>query len=524
MKFKYIKYFAVATVLALSASCSSDYLETNPTDETSPNVLYKDTKGITMAVNGLAKIMVTQHISQGFNGEGTIKLYYGEYMGNNFRVDLPGWSNLINGGFYDNVSSVYDYYPWHYYYMLINNANPIIEKVDAAEGPSNEKMYLKAQAYAYRAYAYTMLAQIYGYRWDDSNNGEQKCLVLRNSTELPANLPLSSLKEVYASIYSDLDKAISLFDQSGYDRGGVNHFIDASVAKAIYARAALAKKDYSTAEKFAVEARAKAPLMSVAAYKDGFANPTSEWIWSSYGASDEQLHFYSYQAYMAYNSSASAVKSYPKRIARELYEQIPSTDIRRGLFLDPTDYNGTYVVNSGKTASGTEMDKIARKNFPALQATSSVAAYMQFKIKANDLPGVGNLNHFRSSEMYLIEAEAKHFLGNDAGASAILEELTAKSGRDVAYTCNKSGNELFKEIVKYRGIELWGEGFDWFDMKRWNLDIDRKEGKTDKDTGMDMIGGGNYPASLAVKISASAEHKWTWRTPSREVDYNSELK
>jgi len=429
MKLKYIKSFAVATVLALSASCSSDYLETYPTDETSPNVLYKDTKGITMAVNGLAKIMVTQHISQGFNGEGTIKLYYGEYMGNNFRVDLPGWSNLINGNFYDNVTSVYDYYPWHYYYMLINNANPIIEKVDAAEGPSNEKMYLKAQAYSYRAYAYTMLAQIYGYRWDDSNNGEQKCLVLRNSTDLPVELGLSSLKDVYASIYSDLDKAISLFNESGYDRGGVNHFIDVSVAKAIYARAALAKKDYATAEKFAIEARAKAPLMDVA----------------------------------------------------------------------------------------------ARKAFPALQSGATVAAYMQFKIKANDLPGVGNLNHFRSSEMYLIEAEAKHFLGNDSGAAAVLEELTAKSGRDVAYTCNKSGNELFKEIVKYRGIELWGEGFDWFDMKRWNIDIERKEGKADKN-GMDMIGGGNYPASLAVKIPASAEHKWTWRTPSRETDYNSELK
>lgn len=523
MNFKYIKSFAVATVLAITASCSSDYLETHPTDEISPDLLYKDTKGIKMAVNGLAKIMVTQHISQGFNGEGTIKLYYGEYMGNNFRVDIPDLNKLINGELYNDGTSTYDYYPWHYYYMLITNANPIIEKVDGADGPANEKMYLKAQAYAYRAYAYTMLAQIYGHRWDDSNNGEQKCLVLRTSTSQEVNLTLSSLKEVYATIYSDLDKALELFKESGYDRNGINFQIDASVAKAIYARAALAKKDYVTAEKYAIEARAKAPLMNVAAYKEGFANPTSEWIWSSYGASDEQLHFYSYQAYIGYNSSAGAVRTYPKRIAKELYQQIPSTDIRRNLFLDPTDYNGTYNVNSGKTAKGSEMDKAARKAFPALYPTASVAAYMQFKIKANDLPGVGNTNHFRSSEMYLIEAEAKHFLGNDVAAAKLLEELTAKSGRDVAYTCTKSGKELFKEIVKYRGIELWGEGFDWFDMKRWNIDIERKEGITDAN-GKDVITGGNYTPSLAVKIPASASHKWTWTTPNRETDFNNQTK
>lgn len=514
MRIKYIKFIALAGMLSL-ASCSKDYLDTYPTNETSPETVFKTTETVEMAVNGLAKLMVTQQISQGFNGEGTIKVYYGEYAGNNFRVDLPGWGPIINGQYFDNVTSVYDYYPWHYYYMIINNANAIIDQVDNAEGPTSKKMQLKAQALGFRAYSYTMLAQLYGYRWQDSNQGEQKALVLRRSMKDPADLPLSSLNDIYAAIYQDAEQAIQLFADSKLARGK-NYQIDASVIHATYARAALARQDYATAAEQAKLARANYPLMSNDEYRDGFANPNGEWIWSSYGAPDETLYFYSYQAYMAYNSSASAVRLYPKRISKELFDQLPNSDIRKQLFLDPAPYAGTYDVNTGFLLADTEdkrMDSETRAKYPELQPTAQVAAYMQFKIKANGQPGVGNTNHFRSAEMYLIEAEAQYFLGNESEAKALLTELNGK--RDVNYSnAALSGEEVFKEIVKYRGLELWGEGFDWFDMKRWNLDIDRKSGAD----------GGNYPATLAVKIPAGASHKWTWKTPSREVDYNSEIK
>lgn len=513
MKIKNLKYLALTAVLSLGA-CSDDYLDTYPTDETSPTEVFKNTDNVEMAVNGLAKIMVSQHLGQqGFNGEGTIKMYYGEYAGNNFRVNLTGWSPIINGQFFDNITSIYDYYPWHYYYMIINNANEIITHVDAVEGPEEKKKYLKAQALTYRAYSYTMLAQLYGNRWQDSNNGAQECLIIRTSPDDAESLPLSPLKDVYALIYGDLDSAIKLFEEANYSRN-VNHKIDKDVAFAVYARAAIARQDYGVAELYARKAQENYPLMSNAEYKSGFANATSEWIWSSYGASDEQLYFFSYQAMIAYNSSAGAVRTTPKRMSKELYDQIPDSDIRKGLFLNPAGYDGQYVLASGVAEAGSQLDKDARVAFPDLQKNASVAAYMQFKIKANDMPGVGHLNHFRTSEMYLIEAEAKYFLGKEGEAAAVLEALNQSSGRDPQYVCTLTGAALFSEIVKYRGIELWGEGFDWFDMKRWGLDIDRKS----------ATNGGNYPDLLAVKILATASHKWTWKTPAKEVDFNDALK
>lgn len=512
MKYRYIKYLALASVLALG-SCSSDYLNTNPTDSTSPETLYKTTENIKMAVNGLAKTMTMQHLGeQGFNGEGTIKMYYGEYSGQNFRVNLPGWANLINGSFYDSVDSIYDYYPWYYYYKLIGNANDILAYIDNAEGPLSEKKYLRAQALSYRAYGYLMLNQLYGNRWVDSNGGTTKSVVLRLSIKDPKDLSTSTLKEVYDQVYKDLDEAITLFKEASYTRpAGKFYYMDESVAHAIYARTAVTRQDYSVAEKEAGLARKNYALMSVSDYKNGFANPNNEWIWGSFGASDEQLHYYSYYSYLAYNSNAGSVRNYPKRMAKELYETIPVSDIRRDLFLNPSGYDvKTYNNETGVAVAKSPLDVDARVKFPALQKDALVAAYMQFKFKANDLPGVGNMNHFRASEMYFIEAEAKHFLGKDGEAAQLLEEVVAKSGRDSKYTCTKTGNALFEEIVKYRGIEFWGEGLDWFDMKRWNRSIVRKLASE----------GGNYPKELAKTLKPDeTAAKWTWKIPNKENDF-----
>lgn len=511
MKMKYIKYCLLAASISLG-SCSSEYLDTLPTNETSPDTAFGSTANVKMAINGIAKIMTTQHLSsQGFNGEGTIKMYYGEYPGANFRVDLAGWAVIINGQYYENINSIYNYYPWHYYYMIISNANEIVARIDGVDGPVAEKQYLKAQALSYRAYAYTMLVQLYGYSWDKSQNGEFKALPLRLDPSQDKDLPLSSMKDVYATIYDDLDEAINLFTQANYTRKA-NYEIDASVAHAIYARAALNKQDYPKAQAEAAMARAAYPLMSVADYKKGFSNPTGEWIWSSYGASDEQLYYYSYFAYIGYNSNASAVRNYPKRISKEFFETIPNTDIRKGLFLDPTGYDAsTYNATTGVAKNGSPMDQYVRDNYE-FQSNAKVAAYMQLKIKNNDNPGVGNMNHFRSSEMVLIEAEAKLHTEGPAAAKAMLAELN--KDRDPNYDANAVADaKVFDEIVKYRGLELWGEGFDWFDHKRWNKAIVRKS----------VEEGGNYNVSLAKTIEPTQGNNWTWKTPSKESDFNDAL-
>ncbi|MDR1198529.1 MAG: RagB/SusD family nutrient uptake outer membrane protein [Prevotellaceae bacterium] len=499
---------SVTAICLIATGCSKDYLNTAPTSSTGTETLFKTTSKAKLAINGLAKLMSIQYLgSRGFNGEGTVKMYYGNYSGAHFTVNLPGWAVIINCDYFRNLDAVYDYYPWYYYYRIIGNANTVILNIDKASGPDSEKKYIRAQALSYRSYAFMMLAQLYCLRWSDSDNGASPGLILRTDAS-DGDMKRSTLAETYKKIYDDLDEAIALFTESGIHRGNtLNYVIDIEAACAAYARAALNRQDYPKAEEMAVKARSGYSLMSVTDYRAGFCNPNSEWIWSVWGSANESLYYLSYFADIAYNSSASAVRAYPKCISKELFEKIPDTDIRKSLFVNPADYTPAYNANTGQYADAAVVAAIRAKG---TDPTASVYAYMQFKIKCNDQPGVGHLNIFRSSEMYLIEAEAKYFQNNAIGAQNALTELNKTSGRDSSYTCTKTGTDLLDEIKTYRGLELWGEGFDWFDMKRWGDSMSRKS----------FAGGGSFISDLAVSFGPQDKNKWTWFIPSKEMNYN----
>lgn len=502
---------AALSGVMLLASCSKDYMNTTPTSSTATPTIFESTENAALAINGICKLMTRQYLgSQGFNGEGTVKMYTGEYPGDNCFVNLPGWSSVINGTVHDNKTTIYNYYNWYYYYMLIGNANAIILNIDDAKGAEAERQFIKAQALSFRAYSYMMLLQIYSVRWSDSNNGSADGVVLRLDTSTD-EMPLSTMADCYKQIYDDLDEAIRLYTESGLAPDSKDNYSpNIDMAYATYARAALNRQDYATALDKAVKARENHPLMSNDEYKSGFNTPNKEWIWSCYGSADETLFYYSYFANMAYNSSASMVRNYPRCINKNVYDRIPETDIRRGMFLDPKDY--TYTKSTG--VAGKELTAYARTLYPDIYSTAKVYAYMQFKVSSTTQPGVGHLNNFRSAEMYLIEAEANYFLKNEKAAQASMNTLTRDSGRDKEYNCTATGTALLDEIKLYRKIELFGEGFNWFDLKRWGDSLNRTS--TEK--------GGNYITALAVSYSPQDRNNWTWVIPSKETDYNKLIK
>lgn len=462
---------------------------------------------VEQAIDGCATAMMKQYlITQGFSGEGGIMMFYGNYPGQDFYVNLPGWAALINHEFYETTSSRYNYYPWYYYYGLIDSANRVILHYDEPEGDDAKKQFLKAQALTFRAYAYTMLSQLYCVRWVDSDAGAASGLKLRLD-ESTADMPVATLAETYAQIYNDLDEAIALFSQCGLTHPSELFYYvclpDIEVAYAVYARAALVKNDWANAAKYARLARNKHPLMDNEKLLDnGFCTANTEWIWGGYRTYD--LYYYSYHAYIGYNSTSSNMRNYPKCVSRELFEKIPTTDVRRLWWLDPTGYD--YNTGNGLASSTTELAIATHEAKPDLPYNAQVYAYMQWKVRTMDDPGFADLCIFRSSEMLLIEAEAECMMGNNTTAQNALVALNKTSGRDPQYTCTKTGAELLNEIKLYRRIELWGEGFDWFDLKRWKQPLVRH---TYED-------GGSFLSNFAITINPDEKNNWTFVIPSPE--------
>ena len=526
---------AILASATLLASCGSDYLETKPTASVSSTEAVATTDMAYKALNGIARCQTTQHyaFTQGFAGENAIMRLYENLPSQNYNYNYyaSGWAPIHNQTFHNRTSTIYDGYAWYYYYQLIGQANRIIAHIDAATGSDEDKKFIKASALAFRAYSYEKLIHYYCYRWQDSNNGASQGVVLRLD-ESTGDAPFATLAETVAQIYKDCQEAITLFGESGIDRPADQVWIpNANVAHAVYARAALFSQDYQTAVDQAKLAKKGYPLMSNDSYAAGFCEPTSEWIMGSYGDDSENNFYWSYGTQGACNGYYATADGNPTgagTIGHELISRIPNNDARKQNFLTEDKFPNLDLSKESKYyytfgILGMMDDNIyeqADSIVKAHQAKGLTTPYqagfyyldanLKFYVKAQ--PGVGYVPFIRSSEMVLIEAEANYFLGKTAEAQAALVELNATSGRNPEYTCTKTGEELLSEIQDYRCLELWGEGFEWSDFKRWNKAVVRKS----------FAEGGNAHQSVAITIKPEDGNKWTWGVPLNETDYNAD--
>lgn len=524
----------------LTVSCKKDYLDTVPTNSVGASTAVASFNNAIGALNGIALTMCSQQnmSSQGFCGENAIMRLYENYPSENYNYNAyaSGWASIHNQTFHSRNNSVYDFYAWYYYYTIIGQANSILANIGNSSATDKEKAFIEASALTFRAYSYQKLLLYYCPRWSDSSNGtseEGKKLVLRID-ESTGDLAPSTMADIYKQIYEDCETAITKFAESGMDReaGKVWH-TNANVAHAVYARAALNKLDYAKAQSEAKLARQGYDLVSGDKYNDGFMRPNSEWIFGSYGDASENQWYWTYGTQFSCNGYyATNTTNGGGSISIQLTDRIPDNDVRKGLFLTPDkfpSYNPesvfTAFLNYGLDAVGnsyvmknealySEVDayikRMAVKNVTVPLKAGLYHVGDQIKFYVFDTPGVSYLPFIRSSEMVLIEAEAAFKQNKTSEAQAALNTLNAETGRTPGYSCTATGDALWQEIMDYRNLELWGEGFEWSDFKRWNRPVDRKS----------WGNGGNAHPAVAVKIATDAYNNWTWVVPQRETDYN----
>ncbi|MFT5256471.1 MAG: hypothetical protein ACI9KF_000086 [Arenicella sp.] len=535
-KLKILVFVALVTTLS---SCNDEFLETVPTDAVTPAIALGTVEDMEKVLNGVHKTMYAQSQTV-FPGGNTARAgnHYWVPLGDNLagylihsaNADNLGWRTEMQWNSHTIQTSLTTEILWYHRYNTILHSNLIIQKINEGVLPVTPALKaVEGQAYAYRAYSLLSLVQHYakGYLIGNPSTDSGVPIVLDPQTTGPR----ATVEEVYNQIELDLDAAIAAFaDASSRPTGDPKHKsqLNVNVAHGLKARWALSKGDWATAASEAIKARQGYPIMNQVDWKSGFnTNSLSEVIWGSNVIGAETTFFRSY-FYLASNTfNGSQIRNNPKIADKRIVDAIPSTDYRKDAFIVDAPNTNSSAAN-GQGGFGNDPNYTDRAVFNArvasLKSTYGLVGghnlhpYMHFKLK-NKNPGSidpDDIIYMRSSEMYLIEAEAKTMLSDIAGAQAALKPLGEE--RDSAFnaTVFNTQQSLMDQIKFQRRVELWGEGFGYTDKIRW-------------DEGIDHGANGGSGASEVLYQNAyvvskpSTNNDWIFKIPQAEIDANPDI-
>lgn len=507
---KYI--FAAATVVVLASSCLKETLPQTSTVTTSQAAAAPGS--FDNFVSAITSSMAGQ-----FTYGGTSSTYPYDFGYPSFFLqrDVMGQDLVCETGGSEWYTTWYacgtglgpDYavcqMPWTYYFKWIKNCNTVLSLYQA--DPSEDKAAGAGIAYAMRAMFYMDLARMYAPKtYGEDQSAPTVPIVLESTSleDLPSNARATNAA-MWAQIISDLDNAETLI--ANYDRPD-KYTPDLSVVYGFKARAYLTMEDWANAEKYAKMAQSGYTLMNAAQYTDqatGFNTPNASWMFALTFKSDDPNILlndadscWGSQMIIEVSESGCGYSSNyvgPKRIDAHLYSTIPDTDFRKKCWvdfaIDELDTEDEVLEALSEYSDSPE----GLFNTGYMVSATACVGGMPVKFRPKDGEHADQYKAFtvavplmRVEEMYLIEAEAAG-MQDEARGKALLEAFGQTRDPEYVYGShneaygNSSTKAFQNECWWQRRIELWGEGFATFDIKRLNKSVIRSYAGTNHPEG-----------------------------------------
>ena len=525
--YKFIYSAAVVAALALTASSCTESMDTEPQGSTlTKEELERNASSLDGLVKGMYSNMIEAEAITSWVG--ATRHYDFGYASTMMMMDNAGQDEVSpNTGYnwYRNNLRFNDrtdksditYFLWNQQYKNISQANAIISATENSYKDNSAAAAARGKALAMRAFCYLNLAQMYQFTYKGHEDALCVPIVKETTTaEQASDNPRATVKDVYDFIMDDLNNAVTLLN--GASRSGKAD-IDQQVAYGLRARTELVMQNWkAAADDAAKAAEGYTPLSREDAAQPGFNDiSASNWIWGmdvNETSDIVRTGILNFPSMMGSFTGNGYSPSYAYRaINSKLWNEIPSTDVRKGWWLDSKlnspIVNPDYLINTGKQVyvfSSTSKDEdhlFALWKVPYLNV--KFGAYQN---KYGNETNACDVPLMRVEEMILIQAEATAMSGDVAGGKKILEDFV-RTYRDPNYTCNATTAEGVQDAVWFqRRVELWGEGFSYFDIMRLKKPIDRR--------------GANYEASVTYDIPAESKIM-LWIIPEDEVNNNKAL-
>ncbi|MEM9917061.1 MAG: RagB/SusD family nutrient uptake outer membrane protein [Bacteroidota bacterium] len=474
------KLFLLTLVLFVAATgCKDDFLDTVPENTISNEQLAANPSALSAIISGVyANLRTfgvggsTRHVDYGLRGAHagldmmshdvsmSIFHWYGFFYNYDSRVQTSSRTEIL----------------WNTYYTQVAETNSVINAINKDTDDPDARAIL-GQALALRALFTFNAARMYAHTYIGHENDQ--CVPMPNGESFDGK-PRATVQEVFTQIVADLEGAIPLLADFAKS---TNQELDQAVAQGILARVYLEMGEWTKAAENAAAARAGKMPMTPDQWMAGFSDISNpEVMWGADIDAESSTVFASFFSHFdnTNNGYAGALGVY-KVIDASLYDQISDTDIRKGAFVDPVNGNEDYPV---------------------------LPAYANIKFRDATF-FEGDYIYMRVAEMYLIEAEAKARMG-DANAAQVLFDLV--STKDPSYTLSTAtGDALVEEVYLQRRIELWGEGFAWFDLKRLKKPLVRD------------YPGTNHATFSAIQNLPAEDDKFRFQIPEDEINANEAI-
>lgn len=386
--------------------------------------------------------------------------------------------------------------PLTYFFGWIKDCNGVISM--AGDNPDDLHKHGAGIAYCMRALFYLDAVQMWGTKPYAADPDALTVPLRSDKNSNETQVPRMTNKEAFAFILSDLDKAAEYLED--YQREDV-YTPNIDVVNGLKARVYLLMEDWANAEKYAKLAQKGYTMMTSEQYlsrTDGFNTPNSSWMMGvTYKSSDDNItkndgdgSWGTHMIVEVQPSGMGYAANYgsPKRIDAHLFSTIPATDIRKQCFIDPEvdailDEEGEDAAIEALSAYSDVPDQLLETGY-STKAGCLGCLELKFRPKNgehNDQYAAWTVAvpMMRVEEMKLIEIEAAGM--QDEGRGKQLLEAFAKQ-RDPQFEYGKHGSESYynnstgafrNEVWWQRRVELWGEGFATYDIKRLQKGIIR---------------------------------------------------
>jgi hypothetical protein len=466
------KYLLILAVFVGFTSCDSEEFlsEPTPTDAVSDAAVYGSVSGVEAAMTGTYNVLRDYYASHDTAGS---KAYYlgADVMATD--VTCPDFNWYIFETRWDVVDSAdgrRTNWAWEMFYSVANACRTHIVGISSAEALSqSQKDDYIAELQALEAHCYFNLVRYYSHSYaaDPSKPGVPIHTI--PLSENPEGAPRGTIQDTYNHITTLLETAIPNIPTTQNAKFRFNK----SIAQGILARVYLEMGQWSKAATTASLAKAGYPLMNATEYQAGFNDlNNAEWMWGMPFNAEQQFGFPRFYSFIDHSSDGY----------NDLYLSVDfadmftsTTDVRKNLVVvnDPSDPYKNYIT--------TKFQDLADQS--------------------------GDLIYMRSSEMWMIEAEAKAEMTDLSGAkTALLAVLKARDPSAVLSTATTK-EALVNEILIERRKEFYGElGVGYFDLKRRNKGLVRD--------------GVNQRWPLTVPAGDS---RWAFFLPQAEIDKNDQI-